>query len=427
MLFYSEIMDAIHGYIPFTNTEKAIIDTEPFQRLHRLKQLGMGFYVYPSATHTRFGHSIGAMHLAGQVGERLVNLGFINDDLHQVLRMAALLHDLGHGPFSHSSENVLEQVTGRTHEDITIKLVSESIVGDLIGSMGYDKKGISEFAVGRKSFDPNQKYLAKLIAGQVDVDKMDFLNRDSYFTGVPYGKVDHRRLIEGFLIKQDNLVININALYALEQFMIARYEMFKAVYYHRTVRAAEIMFDRVLKSSATLIGIHPDMSADEYLKLDDGYVWTRLSQEAKAGNLDRTADRLFRMLKSRELLKSCFEVVRHEVDPQSRILSNEKILYALVDTIAEKAKVDSDTVFIDTPTLPTIPLSSVAKDGSGLLVYDERSKNEYDLAKISPLTQALNQYMVVLRVYTLPEQRERVATAAKSVLSSELISEKVSY
>lgn len=427
MPFYSEIMDAVHGYIPFTEVEKAIIDTEPFQRLHRLKQLGMGFYVYPSASHSRFSHSVGAMHLAGLVGERFVNIGLIDEDLKQILRLAALLHDLGHGPFSHSSENVLEHVTGLTHEDMTVKLVGESIVGDVLESLGYDKRALAEFAVGRKPYRGEQKYLTRIIAGQVDVDKMDFLNRDSYFTGVPYGRVDHRRLIEGLIVKSDNLLINVNALYALEQFIIARYEMFRAVYYHRTVRAAEIMFDRILRYAAEDVGIHKDMSVEEYLKLDDGYVWSTLTSLAKKEKLDKNAKKLFDMLNRRELLKSCFEVVRHEIDPQSRILNNERVLNAVVSSIAEEAKVDPETVFIDTPTLPTMPFNTMVGDGFELELYDERTKREYPLSKVSPLTSALSQYMVVLRVYTLPSQREKVASAALSVLRPELISEKVSY
>jgi len=427
MLFYSEIMDAIHGYIPFTNVEKEVIDTEPFQRLHRLRQLGMGFYVYPSATHSRFSHSVGAMHLAGLVGDRLLGLGLIDQDSQQILRLAAMLHDLGHGPFSHSSEHVFEQVTGLTHEDMSIRLITESVVGDTLESLGYDKKALAEFAVGRKPYRSEQRYLTKIIAGQVDVDKMDFLNRDSYFTGVPYGRVDHRRLIEGFSVKSDTVVININALYALEQFIIARYEMFRAVYYHRAVRAAEIMFDNILKHAAEDLGIHRDMGIEDFLKLDDGSVWTGLISLAKTEKLDRNAANLFKMLNRRELLKSCFEVVRHEIDPQSRILSNERILTALIESIADEAKVDPETVFIDTPTLPTIPFNSIVREGLGLTVFDERTKTEYDLSKVSPITHALNQYMVVLRVYTIPSQREKVGSAAKAVLRPELISEKVSY
>ncbi|MEM0272522.1 MAG: hypothetical protein QW514_08285, partial [Thermoprotei archaeon] len=292
---------------------------------------------------------------------------------------------------------------------------------------GFSKNSLSKFAVGRSPYNNSQEYLTKIIAGQVDVDKMDFLNRDSYFTGVPYGKVDQRRLIEGLLVKSDNIAINMNALYALEQFIIARYEMFKAVYYHRTVRAAEIMFDRILRYTAADIGIQKDINVDEYLKLDDGYVWSRVHELAKSEKLNKNALRLFRMLNRRELLKSCYEVVRHEIDPQSRIFNNEKILYALVDTIAEEAKVDADTVFIDTPTLPTIPLNNIVRDSFSLTVYDEKTKTEYEASHISPLAQALSRYMVVLRVYTLADQRENVAAVARSIFMPELISEKVSY
>jgi HD superfamily phosphohydrolase len=426
---YSEIMDPIHGYIPFTEIEKTVIDTEPVQRLHRVKQLGMAFYTYPSGVHTRFSHVTGAMHLAGLAAEKMVKQGLLEDDDWQVLRLSALLHDLGHGPFSHSFENLLKKVTGLTHEDMSTKLINETEVGDIIQAAGYSKDLVSRLAVGKTSYK-NRKFPAEIIAGQVDMDKMDFLNRDSYFTGVPYGRVDHRRLIEGLNVQDDKLTINSNALYALEQFIIARYEMFKAVYYHRTVRASEAMLDRVLKGFSDEIGFTSSISTEEFLKLDDGYLWSKLNEISKdriIGDDKRAAFELFSMLKKRTLLKTCYEIVKHEADPQGRILENDKVVEALINSISEEAGVDPLYVIIDTPTLPTIPLNPIKRDNFEIIVYDEKSKKTLNLSKVSPLSNALSQYMEVIRVYSLPNLRQKVSAAASKIFQSELIAEKVSY
>lgn len=426
--FYSEIMDPVHGYVYFTDAERSVIDTDTFQRLHRIKQLGMGFLVYPSATHSRFSHAIGAMHLAGLAADRMMQLGYLESDDWQALRFAALLHDLGHGPFSHSSEGVMRQKCGFTHEDMTTRLIMESEIGDRIAAAGYDKQLMSKLAVGKTQYR-DLNFPKEIIAGQVDVDKMDFLNRDSYFTGVPYGKVDHRRLIEGLELSNDALSINSNALYALEQYIIARYEMFKAVYYHRTVRAAEIMYDAILRAYASELGFSSDMDVGEYLSLDDGSVWSKfveLSKAAKGSKEEQLAGELFGLLAKRDLLKSCYEVLRFENEPLGRLMENEKITSALVDSLANESGVDPMYIFLDSPTLPTVPLRS-NPEGSELGVIDRRTDNLTTLSKASPLVDSLRKYMEVIRVYTLPKNRETVFQAAKKVFKRELLSEKVSY
>ncbi len=429
MKFFSEIMDPVHGYIQFTDVEKSIIDTEPVQRLHRLKQLGTAYYTYPSAVHSRFSHVTGAMSLAGLAADRLCAAGYLEEDDIQILRLSALLHDLGHGPFSHSSERVLRQTTGLTHEDMGTRLISSTEVGDRISAAGFDKGTISKLAVGKSEYK-GKLFPAKIIAGQVDVDKMDFLNRDSHFSGVPYGRVDHFRLIDGFSPVDDNLTINANALYALEQFIIARYEMFKAVYYHRTVRASEIMLDAILRAYATDLGFTKDMSNETYLELDDGSVWGRLrvlSGDSKSEKEKRDASELYKMMNRRELLKPCYEAVHHESNPQGRILEDARVLQALSESVSTRANVDASQVFIDTPTLPTMPLGPFDKGSADIMIYTEKTGEVERLSRLSPLANALSQYVALVRVYSLPSARRAVSEAASVVFKRELIAEKVSY
>ncbi|MCL5788611.1 MAG: HD domain-containing protein [Candidatus Marsarchaeota archaeon] len=422
-------MDPIHGYIPFTELEKNVIDTSVVQRLHRLKQLGTAYLTYPSGVHSRFSHVSGAMHLAGAAAQVLIEQGQLDADDAQVLRVCALLHDVGHGPFSHSSEETMKAITGLTHEDMGQRLILETEIGDTLSQAGYAKEVVSKLAVGKTEYK-GKRFPAQVVAGQVDVDKMDFLNRDSHFTGVPYGRVDHRRLIEGMSVHEDDLVVNQNSVSALEQFIIARYEMFKAVYYHRTVRASELMFSHVFSVFAEDIGIHPSMSPDEYLELDDGYVWSKLAQLSRMDHADhekKEAAQLFRALSERRLLKSCYEATRHEADPQGRLLTNSKVLNALVSSIAEEARVPESGVFIDSPTLPAIPLSPTGEADGDIVIYDDKTRTTQKLTKVSPITSALSRFMAVVRVYSLPEHRDRVSDAASRVFKREVISEKVSY
>ena len=192
--FTGEITDPIHKYIPITDLEKKLIDTEFFQRLRKIRQLAGAHLVYPSAQHTRFEHSIGAMHLAGLAAESLLNKGYITckEDV-ESLRIAALLHDIGHGPFSHLFEEVLREKESNkiNHEIIGKRIIKETIIIDILEKYGYD----GDF-VCKLSFGESQKmFYDEIIAGSLSVDIMDYLPRDSFFTGAEYGKVDYHRLI----------------------------------------------------------------------------------------------------------------------------------------------------------------------------------------------------------------------------------------
>ena len=179
----AEIRDPIHGYIYATEFERKIIDTAAFQRLRRIRQLAGCHLVYPGGQHSRFEHVIGCMYLAGRVGDVLSSkgIGFGEDDA-QRLRIAAVLHDVGHGPFSHMFEEVMADKTEFTHEDMTQRIIRETEIGDILEKYGYSKKGISELAIGKSSQE--KRYMNDVIGGGLSVDIMDYLLRDSYFTGV---------------------------------------------------------------------------------------------------------------------------------------------------------------------------------------------------------------------------------------------------
>ncbi|MEE9593907.1 MAG: HD domain-containing protein, partial [Candidatus Hydrothermarchaeales archaeon] len=171
------IRDPIHGDIFLTEPETKIVDSLEFQRLRRIKQLGMAYLVYPSANHTRFEHSLGAMHVASRVANTLQ----LSKDDSIKLRIAALLHDVGHGPLSHTSEELLERYMGQSHEEITMELINNSDVSSILIDEGLNPEEVSSLILGKGG------RLGSLISSELDVDRMDFLVRDAHHTGVAYG------------------------------------------------------------------------------------------------------------------------------------------------------------------------------------------------------------------------------------------------
>lgn len=175
----AEIRDPVHGYVKATKVERDLIDSPFIQRLRRVHQLAGSYLVYPGAVHTRFEHVIGTMHVAGEIAESLaLSSGMKADDIQEV-RLAALLHDVGHGPFSHMYEEVLGEKSDLTHEDISERIVRETSIGDILEKHGFSSRQLSSFAVGKHRSKP--RFMNEIIAGGLSADIMDYLLRDSYF------------------------------------------------------------------------------------------------------------------------------------------------------------------------------------------------------------------------------------------------------
>jgi HD superfamily phosphohydrolase len=230
--YWGEIKDPVHGYVYVTEAEKKIIDSYPVQRLHRLRQLAGAEFVYPGANHTRFEHSVGVMYLAGRLSENPNLSQYLSEDEIQIIRMSALLHDVGHGPFSHVFEHLLVKFLDKTHEDMTTWIIQKSELSDIIGNLGYDSDVIGRLAVGALH-KPGKAFIDQIIRSAVDVDKLDFVVRDTYHTGAEYGYVDVFRLIHMLDIIDENLAVDVGALSVFESFMLARLESFKSIYFHR--------------------------------------------------------------------------------------------------------------------------------------------------------------------------------------------------
>lgn len=419
MKFAMEINDPIHGFIGITETESKIINSLPYQRLRRIKQLSGGHYVYPTAEHTRFGHCIGVMYLAGLSGRRLLSRMNLGDQKLQEVRIAGLLHDIGHGPFSHVFEEVLIEKRGMNHEDVTEWIILKSELGDLLEADGISKKRIGDLVRGRQK-TKKDKIIAGIVAGQIDSDKMDYLIRDSFYCGVNYGLVDIHRLIDSIEISKDyQMQFDIAARGALESFLVARYEMFLNVYYHKTVRSVEVMLVKLIEAADKVLELTSFSSPEEFLELDDMSLISRVRNIDPSESEDaKEATKMVNLLDSRVLYKSVFEKVIHTQERfVSKILTKSKVRESIQEEIASIAGVNHDEVIVDVPTLPSVPYNPHQLDPMEIGIFEviDGKRVPHNLSEYSNIAEMMKTYLDVIRVYTFDKNRVKVGRAAREV------------
>jgi HD superfamily phosphohydrolase len=422
--YWGEIKDPVHGYVYITKAEKNIIDSYPMQRLRRLRQLAGSEYVYPGANHTRFEHCVGVMYLAGKVLENPNVSRGVSDEEVDMCRISALLHDVGHGPFSHVFEQLLIKDLEKTHEDITSWIIEKSEVGDKLSKAGYNPQEVAKLAVG-KMHKPGKAFLDQIISSAVDVDKQDFIVRDTYHTGAEYGFVDVFRLIHALDVLGENLAVELGALSALEAFMIARIESFKSIYFHRVGRAAQIMLATAMEKANTELGLTKFNNPEDYLKLDDYTVWSALKKcEASKdiiGNLEQ-----------RRMLKCAYERTFYEKDAMiSNVFGRESYRRHIQNEIAKEADVNTESVIIDVPTVPSVPYHhAVFMESMEIPVFSRNQKGlkiPQRLSEISKIFETLKGFMNILRVYTNEVDRERVEKATEKILGKIPTAAKISF
>lgn len=235
--------DPIYGFISITNTLIYDLIQHPyFQRLRRISQMGMSYLVYPGAHHTRFHHALGCMHIMQRTVAVLRFKGVeISEEEENALNIAILLHDIGHGPFSHAMEHSI--VEGISHEDISI-LFMDSL------NETFDGKLSLAIQIFRGQY--HRKFMLQLISSQLDMDRMDYLKRDSFYSGVAEGNINSERLIQMFNVEGDQLVIEEKGIYSVEKFIVARRLMYWQAYLHKTSVAAELILTKILKRAKEL-------------------------------------------------------------------------------------------------------------------------------------------------------------------------------
>jgi len=412
--YWGEIKDPVHGYVYITEAEKDVIDSYPMQRLRRLRQLAGSEYVYPGANHTRFEHCLGVMYLAGKVLENPHISQLISEEEEDVCRIAALLHDVGHGPFSHVFEGVLIKNLDKTHEDLTTWIIKKSEVADKLEKMGYDPEEVGELAVG-KLHKKDRAFLDQIISSAVDVDKQDFIVRDTYHTGAEYGFIDVFRLIHALDVLGENLAVELGALSALEAIVIARIESFKSIYFHRVGRAAQIMLATAMEKANPELGLTGFKTPEEFMALDDYTVWSALKNcKASQGIIEN--------LEKRRMLKCAYERTFYEKDTlMSNLFGRESYRQQIQSEIAKEAGVGAESVIIDVPTVPSVPYHhAVLMESMEIPVFSRSptgEKTPQRLSESSKIIETLQGFMNILRVYTDEPQRERIEKATAKILN----------
>jgi HD superfamily phosphohydrolase len=411
MKFVGEITDPIHKHIRFTKVEHDILDNQMFQRLRRIRQLAGAHLIYPSAQHSRFEHSLGTMHIAGYAAETLLSKGYLESEEEiQELRLAALLHDIGHGPFSHLFEEVLNEKNRKNHEDIGKEIILKSEIRDIISRYGHDPSTISNLSCGQSKI----KFLNEIIAGSLSADIMDYLPRDGMFTGTEYGNIDYHRLVTSFrVVTKNHLALDRSALYSFESMLISRYEMFKAVYFHKTVRSAEVMLLHSMLLADDQLNL-TDISLENFLELTDENVLERI---ISLKHQNEIASKLAIDYRSRRLLKCVYERFLHRHDPTFKKI-NRDTLKDLGLRIAEEAGVNGSSVFVDSSRASSMPLTPNKKEISSVILSDRKRTYEIPVTEI-PIIDSITGFLNMLRVYTTAESRNPVEKCISRVIERE--------
>ncbi len=390
-----KVRDPIHDYIHLEPAAVALVDTVPVQRLRHVRQLGTARLVYPGANHTRFEHSLGAYHVAGVAS---ASLG-LEDPAGLEVRAAALLHDVGHGPFSHLSEDLLREHLGRDHVEASATLVQEDPLAGVLEAHGADPKRVAALLGGEGA-------LGELVAGELDVDRMDYLVRDGHYTGVDTG-VDLERIVEAMEARGNHLVLLEEGVQAAEALLTARFLMYGTVYLHHAARVSEAMLERALEMELA----EGALDAGELARMDDVDVTAHL-RSATTG-----ARGFMEAVDARELLKVAREVPFREVgEAEARRLAGDRAARRTLEVeVAEAAGVDPSHVILDAPPAPRLREGSVpvVDDGGDVAPLAERSQ------LVSILSEAYLDHWR-LRIICPEEAREAVAAASRGLVPPNL-------
>ena len=403
-----DIIDPIHDFVRVYDNELKIIDTPIFQRLRRIRQLSGAHLIYPGAQHTRFEHSLGVMHIASMAGQALAEKGVVSFDDIQNLRLAGLLHDIGHGPFSHLFEEIFEEKRKISHEDLGRDIILKTEIGDIISKNGFDKKLITKLAFG----DSKLQFMNEIISGVLSADMMDYLLRDGYFTGAEHAKIDHHRLTHSLDVYKNKLALDKSSLVNFETMMISRFQMFKAVYFHKTVRAGEVMLLEAMDLAEDELGLS-SMNLDEYLQLSDDVILAKLLNLPEHNSKLKASKKIATDYLNRNLFKSVFE------STLTGKAITKKRMQELREEISKKSKIDINEIFVDSSNTPSIPLSPSKKESKSIILLEndgnKTTAKEILISQIK-LVSAMSGFMKILRVYTPAKNRKKVEMAAKSIL-----------
>ncbi len=433
------INDAIHGMYKVDGVRNELLSTPEFNKLCHIKQLGLAHLIFPGAHHTRFEHSLGVSHIAGLMAD---SIGLDTEEK-QLVQVAGMLHDVGHGPYSHTLEHILHERGGLDHMSITEGIIrgeydvlrkgEEKIFGDrvlipeILENHGIDpneianlirgpnaggtERDIFQFEEGNSEFTSTDITLANIVHGPVDCDQMDYLLRDSHFTGVKHGVIDHYRLINSLRRYSGDIAIDEGGLSALEGMLTARALMYSAVYFHRVTRVTETMLSRAVELM--------DTSSMDLQRMVDSEIWEVL---ANGGEYQKE---ILSRIKYRQLFKVAAVWRKNELEDSqiSRLVelaSNSKYRREIENRVAERAGIKEGYVTIDVPSVKLL-LSEPRMAQVDIRVLGDDKQVRW-FKEHTPMAEALRTRQVsqaACYIMTSPGNEENVAKIAKRVIFSE--------
>ncbi len=425
------IFDPIHGSIKIGGVYLDILDRHEMQRLRYVKQLDMGYMVFPGANHTRFEHCLGTYRLSERMAE---SLGLSDEDKRAVMA-AGLLHDVCHPPFSHTLEEMIYERTGMDHMDMARRLIMGDVrtyrerdadmfsgvcsIGEILSDSGIDPKRVcdlieyptskvSDDFVDKRSYFPSGDYVHQIIHGPIDADQMDYLMRDAHYTGVTWGSIDVERILNTIKVYNDRIVVDRGGLVSAEGLMVSRSLMYSAVYYHVTVRIIKQMLIKAVECS--------DIDIEEIHTWDDADLTNALIDGGGRSSY------LMRSVLSRNLYKSAITLYNEEVDEEAvATLAQYSSYHArkeLEQDIADKAEVDITEMALDMPSRSTI-LSEVKIGKTDVTILDPSGKAR-SITRFSPIAKGLQSrdpFGWKLMVAASREHVEKVEKATRKVLN----------
>lgn len=375
------IRDPIHDYIELDELALSLIDTPEVQRLRRIKQLGFSNLVYPGANHTRFEHSLGVYHLAGHLIKQ------VDEFQQKELLAAALLHDIGHGPFSHATEELILRYTRKSHDEIE-GLLKKGEISDVLREHSLSASSIAGHIKG-------ETYPGQIINSEIDVDRMDYLVRDSHYTGVAFGLIDHVRLIHELSFNQNKLVLNIGGLQAAESLLVSRFLMHPTVYFHHVSRIAESMCTHAAGYMIENKGLSPQL----FRRMDDITFMTEMR------NSGGYAAEIAKRLDERRLFKRALYTDFGSLNTD--ILKFRNNTKRIENEIAQSAGIEPGYVIVDIPEKPEIIEMKAQVIINGKMMSIDKASN-----LVASLEKAqLDNWR--LGVFTPAEYREKVGRISR--------------
>jgi len=405
------VRDPLWQNIGLDRTAAAIVDAPEFQRLRHVKQLGFAHLVYPGAFHTRFLHALGVYHLTGRAIDALRSRGALAElsaeqeaDI-PVVRLAALLHDIGHYPFSHAMEELEADAIPGHHEELAERFLAAPAIETILSGVGSGVADQVDSLIRGTSDHP----LQGLVSGSLDLDKIDYLRRDSLFCGVPYGAVDVDRLLDSLTLARESVdrplevAVTEKGISALESLMFAKYQMFRNVYWHHAVRAATVAFRRLIEGSLEVGLLRRGELAgptDEELL---GTLSTRMQEAPGGPQATPVLGSLLDGIAQRRLPKRALELFGDELptDLADWIPGRRDLVRQVEDRLAAELGRLPGEVMVDYPSNPRmleLRLLLVRRSGD---VQRLTSEGEVGLIDLPRLGRSLHHTTRVLRVFTL--------------------------